>query len=53
MDVGILSKRWLPGIELWQMYINIIYKLLHGEANDELSGPLESTWKDAEKMDEI
>jgi len=35
------------------MYINIIYKLLHGEANDELSGPLESTRKDAEWMDEI
>jgi hypothetical protein len=35
------------------MYINMIYKLLHGEANDELSGRLESTRKDAEGMDEI
>jgi hypothetical protein len=35
------------------MYINIIYKLLHGEANNELSGPLESTRKDAEGMDEM
>jgi hypothetical protein len=35
------------------MYINIIYKLLHGEANDEISGPFESTRKYAEGMDEI
>jgi len=27
------------------MYINIIYKLLHDEANDELSDPLESNQK--------
>jgi len=35
------------------MYINIMYKLLHDEANDEQNDPLESTRKDAERMDEI
>jgi hypothetical protein len=35
------------------VYIKLIYKLLHDKANDELSGPLESTRKDADRMDGI
>ena len=53
MDVGIMSKRGPPGIESWQTYINVTYKLLHGEANDKLSGPYDSTRKHAEGMGEI
>lgn len=33
--------------------MNITYKLLHGEANDKLSGPYESTREDEEGMGDI